>query len=145
MFPFCDSKLQRRFILEEEVSTFFKKMNLFSTVWVNFSKLLIKPKKVWQIRLTKPKFEIGFTKAKDELFSHCHMDIGEQYNRQTQLLFQFEKNKTCVFSNKKFGHYGVQFILTEVVSLGYREIKHLYKIGFVVACKCDIFQSNYDI
>ena len=38
-----------------------------------------------------------------------------------------KKNKTCVFSIKKFAHYGDQFVLTEVVILGYREINHLYE------------------
>ena len=36
-------------------------------------------------------------------------------NRQIWLSFRFEKNKTCVFSIKKFEQYGDQFILTEVV------------------------------
>ena len=43
VFHFCDSKSQRRFILKEEVSISKKKLNLYSTVWVNFSKLFIKP------------------------------------------------------------------------------------------------------
>ena len=43
VFYFRDSKLQQRFILKEEVSISEKKLNLYSTVWVNFSKLLIKP------------------------------------------------------------------------------------------------------
>ena len=45
IFHFCDSKLQQRFILKEEVSISKKKLKLYSTVWVNFSKLLIKPTK----------------------------------------------------------------------------------------------------
>ena len=44
VFHSGDSKLQQRFILKEEVSL-PKKMNLYSTVWVNFPKLLIKPTK----------------------------------------------------------------------------------------------------
>ena len=40
VFHFCDSKLQQRFILKEEVPK--TKLSLYSTVWVNFSKLLIK-------------------------------------------------------------------------------------------------------
>ena len=45
VFHFCDLKLQQRFIVKEEVSTSKKELNLYSTVWVNFSKLLIKPTK----------------------------------------------------------------------------------------------------
>ena len=100
-------------------------MNLYSTVWVNFQKFLIQPTRVSQIPLPKPKFEIGFTKAKDEMFSHCYKDIAEHLNRQIRLSFRFEKNNTCVLSIKKFEHYGDHFILTDVVNLGYREIKHL--------------------
>ena len=99
--------------------------------------------KVSQIPLPKLKFEIGFTKAKDELFIQCYKDIAEHLNRQIRLSLRFQKNKTCVFSVKKFEHYGDQFILTEVVNLGYREIAHLYKNRFFVAYKCDIFESNY--
>ena len=73
------------------------------------------------------------------------MDIVEHLNRQIRLSFRFEKNKTCVFSIKKFEQYGDQFILTEIVNLSYREIKHLYKNRFFVACKCDIFESNYNV
>ena len=101
--------------------------------------------KVSQIPLPKPKIEIGFTKAKDELFRHCYEKIAEHLNRQYRFLFRFEKNKTCVFSVKKFEHYGDQFIFTEVVKPGYREMKHLYRNQFFVAYKCDIFQSNYDV
>ena len=110
-----------------------------------FLKAFDQANKVSQIPLPKPKFEIGFTKAKDELFSHCYEDIVEHLKRQIRISFRFEKNNTCVFSIKKFEHYGDQFILTEVVNLGYREIKHLYKNRFFVAYKCNISQSNYDV
>ena len=94
--------------------------------------------KVSQVPLPKPKFEIAFTKAKDELFSHCYKDVVEHLNRQIRLSSRFDKNKTCVSSIKKLEHYGDQFILTEAVNLGYREIKHLYKNRYYVANKCEI-------
>ena len=106
-----------------------------------FLKAFDEANKVSQIPLRKPKFEIGFTKAKNELFSHCYKDIVEHLNRQIRLSFRFDKNKNCVLSIKKFEQYGDQFILTEVVNLSYREIKHLYKNRFFVANKCDIFES----
>ena len=110
-----------------------------------FLKAFDQANKVSQIPIPKPKFEIGFTKAKDELFTHCYKDIAEHLNRQIRITFRFQKNKTCVFSIKKFEHYGDQFILTEVVNLGYREIKHLYKNRCFVAYKCDIFESIYNV
>ena len=67
-----------------------------------FLKAFDQANKVLQIPLPKPKFEIGFTKSKDELFSHCYKDIVEQLNRQIRLSFRFQKIKTCVFSIKKF-------------------------------------------
>ena len=145
MFHFCVSKLQQRFILEEEVSIFKKEIeSLLDSLGV-FLKAFDQANKVSQSPLPKAKFEIGFTKAKDELFTHCYKDVAKHLNRQIQILFRFEKNETCVFSIKKFEHYGDQFILTEVVNLGYRGIKYLYKNRFFVACKCDIFESNYNV
>ena len=64
--------------------------------------------KVSQIPLPKPKFEIGYTKAKDELFSLCHKDVADHLNRQIRISFRFEKkNKLCLFSIKKLEHYGI--------------------------------------
>ena len=145
VFRFCDSKLQRRFILKEDVSISKKEIESLLDSLGEFLKASDQANKVSQIPLPKPKFEIGFTKAKYELFSHCYKDIVEHLNRQIRLCFRFEKKKTCVFSIKKFEHYGDHFILTEVVNQGYREIKHLYKNQFFVPYKCDIFESNYNV
>ena len=145
VFHACDSKLQQRFILKEEISISKKEIESLFDSLGDFLKAFDQAYKVSQIPLPKPKFEIGFKKARDELFSHCYKVIVERLNRQIRLSFRFEKNKTCVFSIKKFEHCGDQFILTEVVNLGYREIKHLYKNRFFVAYKCDIFETNYDI
>ena len=133
VFHFCDSKFQQRFILKEEVSISKNEIESLLDSLSKFLKAFDQANKVSQIPLPKPKFEIGFTKAKDELFRHCYKDIVEHLNRQIRISFLFEKNKTCVFSIKNFEHYGDQFILTEVVNLGYREIKHLYKNRFFVA------------
>ena len=145
VFHFCDSKLQQPFILKEEISISKKEIESRVDSFGEFLKAFDQVNKVSKIPLRKPKFEIGFTKAKEELFSPCYKDLVEHLNRQIRLSFRFEKNKTCVFSIKKFEHYGDQFILTEVVNLGYREIKHLYKNRFFVAYKCDIFESNYNV
>ena len=145
VFHFCESKLQQRFILKEEVSISKNEIESLLDSLGEFLKAFDQANKVSQIPLPKPKFEIGFTKAKDEVFSHCYKDIVEHLNRQIRISFRCEKNKTCVFSFKKIEHYGDQFILTEVVNLGYREIKHLYKNQFFVAYKCNIFHSNYDV
>ena len=145
VFQFCDSKLQQRFNLKEEVSISKKEIESLLDSLGEFLKAFYQASKVSQIPLPKPKFEIGFTKAKDELFSHCYKDIVEHLNRQVRLSFRYEKNKTCVFSIKKFEHYGDQFVLTEIFNLGNREIKNLYKNRFFVADKCDIFESNYNV
>ena len=145
VFHFCDSKLQQRFILKEEVSI---SENAIDTLLDNLGeifKVFDQANKVSQIPLPKNTVQIGFAKAKDELFSHCYMDIVEHLNRQIRISFRFEKNKTCAFFIKKFVHNGDQFILTEVVNLGYREIKHLCKNRLFVAYKCDIFESNYNV
>ena len=118
VFQFCDSKLQQRFILKEEVSISKNEIESLLDSLGEFLKAFDQANKVLQIPLPKLKFEVGFAKAKDELFSHCFKDIVEHLNRQTRLSFRFEKIMTCVFSIKKFEHYGDQFILTEVVKLG---------------------------
>ena len=130
MFHFCDSKLQQRFSLKEEVSISKKETESLLDSLGDFLKAFDQANKVLQIPLPIPKFEIGFTKAKDELFSHCYKDIVEHLNRQFRLSFRFERNKTCVFSIKNFEQYGDQFILPKVVNLSFREIKHLYKNCF---------------
>ena len=145
VFHFCDSKLQQRFILKEEVSISEKEIESLLDSLGAFLKAFHQANKGTQIPLPKPNFEIGFTKAKDKLFSDCYKDIVEHLNRQIRLSFRFEKNKTCVFSIKKFEHYGDQFFLSEVVNLSFREINHLYKNRFFVAYKCDIFESNYNV
>ena len=142
---FCDSKLQQRFILKEEVRISKKEIESLLESLSEFLKVFDQANKVSQIPLPKPEFEIGFSKAKDELFSHSYKDIVEHLNRQIRRSFRFQNNKTCVFSIKKFEQFGDQFILTEVVNLSYREIKHLYKNRFFVAYKCDIFERNYNV
>ena len=141
VFQFCESKLQQRFILKEEFSISKKEIESLLDILGEFLKAFDQANKVSQIPLPKPKFEIGFTKAKDELFSHCYKDIVEHLNRQIRISFRFEKNKTCVFSIKKFEHYGDQFILTEVVNLGYHEIKHLYKNRFLLPTSVTFFRA----
>ena len=125
VFHFCDSKLQQQFILKEEDSISKNEIESLLDSLGEFLKAFDQTNNVSQIALPNPKFEIGFTKAKDELFSHCYKDIVKHLNRQIRISFRFEKNKICVFSIKKFEHYGDQ--------LGYREIKHLYKNRFFVA------------
>ena len=130
LFHFCDSKLQQRFILKEGISISKTGIeSLLGSVGEVF-KAFDQANKVSQIPLPKSKFEIGFTEAKDELFTDCCKDIVEHLNRQNRLSFRFGKNKTRVFSIKKFEKFGDQFILTEVVNPGYREIRHLYKNRF---------------
>ena len=145
MFQFCDSKLQQRFILKEEFSISKKEIESLLDSSFEILKAFDQANKISQTPLPKPKIEIGLTKARDELFSHCYKDRVERLNRQIRLSLQFETNKTCVFSIKKIEHYGDQFNLTEVVNLGYHEIKHLYKNRFFVAYSCDIFESNYNV
>ena len=104
VFHFCDSKLQQRFILKEEASISKKEIESLLDSLGEFLKAFDQADKVSQIPLPKPKLQIGFTKAKDELFSHCYKDIVEHLNRQIRLSFRFGKNKTCVFSIKSLNN-----------------------------------------
>ena len=101
VFHFCDSKLQQRFILKEEVSISKNEIESLLDSLGEFLKTFDQANKVSQIPLPKPKFEIGFTKAKDEVFSHCYKDIVEHLNRQFRLSFRFEKKQgSCLFHQK---------------------------------------------
>ena len=71
LFQFCDSKLQQRFILKEEVSISKKEIESPLDSLGKFLKVFDQANKLSQIPIPKPKFEIELTKAKDELFSHC--------------------------------------------------------------------------
>ena len=71
VFHICDSKLQQRFIPKEEDSISKKEIESLLDNLGDFLKAFDQANKVSQIPLPKPNFEIGFTKAKDELFSHC--------------------------------------------------------------------------
>ena len=141
VFHFCDSKLQQRCIFKEEISISKTEIGSLLDSLGDFLKVFDQANKISQFPLSKPKLEIGFTKAKDEMFSHCYKDIVEHLNTQFRLWLQFEKHKTCVVSIKKFEHYGVQSILTEVVNLGYREIEHLYKNRFLLPTSVTIMRA----
>ena len=101
VFHFCDLELQQRFILKEEVSISKKEIESLLDSLDEFLKASDQAKEVSQIRFPKPKFEIGFTKAKHELFSHCYKDIVEHLNRQIRLSFWFEKKQDLCFFHQK--------------------------------------------
>ena len=94
MFRFCYSKLHQRFILKEGVNISRKEIESLLDSLGEFLKASDQANIVSQIPLPKPKSEIGYAKAEDELFSHCYKDITEHLNRKTQLSFRFETNKT---------------------------------------------------
>ena len=101
VFQFCDSKLQQRFILKEEVSLSKNEIECLLDGLGEFLKVFDQANKLPQIPLPKPKFEIGFTKAKDEPFSQCYKDIVVHLNRQIRLSFRFQKKQDlCLFHQK---------------------------------------------
>ena len=76
-----------------------------------FLKTFDQANKVSQIPLPTPKFEIGFTEAKYELFSHCHKDIVEHLNRQ----FRFEKKTRLVsFPSKSLNNTVINSFLQKL-------------------------------
>ena len=75
VFLFCNSKLQQRFILKEQVSISKKEIEPLLNSLGEFLNAFDQANKESRIPLPKPEVEIGFTKAKDELFTHCYKDI----------------------------------------------------------------------
>ena len=100
MFQFCDSKLQQRFILKEEVSISKNEIESLLDSLGEILKAFDQANKVSQIPLPKPKFEIGFNKAKHERFSHCYKDIAEHLNRHIRISFWFERTRLVSFPPK---------------------------------------------
>ena len=64
VFYFCDSKLRQRFVVKEEVSISKNEIESLLHCLGEFLKVFDQANKVSQIPLSKPKFEIGFTKQK---------------------------------------------------------------------------------
>ena len=94
VFHFCDSKLQQRFNLKEEVNNSKKEIESVLDSLGEFLEAFGQANNVLQISSHKHKFEIGFTKvtkAKDELFSHCYKDTVKHLNRKIRFSFQFQK------------------------------------------------------
>ena len=89
VFHFCDSKLQQRLILKEEVTLSKNENEPLLDSLGEFLKAVDQANNLLRIPLPKPKIEIGFIKAKDELFSHCYKYIAEHLNRQIHLSFGF--------------------------------------------------------
>ena len=92
----------KRFILKEEVCISKKEIESLLGSLGEFLKAFEQANKESQIPLPKPNFEIGFTKAKDQLLSHCYKDIVEHLNRQIRLSFQFEKKQNLRLFHQKF-------------------------------------------
>ena len=101
LFHFCDSKLQQRFILKEEVSISKKEIEPLLDSLGEFLRAFDQANNESQSPLPKPKFEIGFTKAKDDLFSHCKKDIVEHFNKQNRLSLRFEKKQDLLLFHQK--------------------------------------------
>ena len=78
LFHFCDSKLQQQFILKEKVSNSKKETESRLDNLGEFLRAFHQTNKVSQIPLPRLKFKIGFTKAKDELYTQCYKDIAER-------------------------------------------------------------------
>ena len=114
MFHFCDSKLQQRFFLKEEVSISKKEIESLLDSLGEFLKAFDQAHKVSQIPLPKLKFEVGYTKRKDALLSFCYKDIVERLNRQIRLSFRFEKNKTVSFPSKNLNNTVISSFLQKL-------------------------------
>ena len=145
LFQFCDLKTQQRYILQEEVNISQRELTCLVDNLRNFLKLFDQASKCIQIRLPKPKVEIGSTKSKDNLCAHYYNDIIEHPNRQIRLSFRFVNNNSCVLLLKKFELHGNQFIRTEIFNLNHREIHHLEKNRYYAANKCEIIENNYNV
>ena len=115
MFCFCDSKLLQLFILKRKVSISKKEIKFLRDSLSEFLKAFDQANKISQTPLPKPKIEIGFTKAKDELFSHCYKDIVEHLNRQIRSSFRFQKKtRLASFPSKSLNNTVINSFLQKL-------------------------------
>ena len=114
VFRFCDSKLQQWFTLKREVSISKKEIEPLLDSLGEFLRAFDQANKLSQIPLPKPKFEIGFTKAKDELFSHCYQDALEHLNRLFRLSLRFGKTRFASFPSKSINITVINSFLQEL-------------------------------
>ena len=114
VFHFCDSKLEQRFILREEVNISKKEIESLLDSSGDFLKAFDQANKVVQIPLPKHKFEIGFTKAKDELFSHCYKDIFEHLTDKFGYRFGLKKTRLVSFPSKSLNNRVINSLLQKL-------------------------------
>ena len=145
LFHFCDLKTQQRYILQEITNISRKGPTSLVDSLRDFLNTFDDGRKCILIPLPLPKYEIGSTKSKDNLFAQYYNDTTEHPNRQIRLTFRFGNSNSCVVSIKKFELHGNQILLTEIVNLNHRELHHLYKNPYYVAKKCETIESNYDV
>ena len=89
LFQFCDLKTHQRYILQGDVNISKTELTCLVDTLRDFLKTFDQASKCIQIPLPKPKVEIGSTKSKDNLFSHCYNEVIEHPNRQIRLSFRF--------------------------------------------------------
>ena len=116
VFHFCDSKLQQRFLLKEQVSISRKEIESLLDSLGELLTAFDQANKVSQVPLPKLKFEIGFAKAKDELFTPCYKDILEHSNRRIRLSFRFEKKRVVSFFSKSLNNTVINSFLQNLAT-----------------------------
>ena len=84
---FCNSKIQQRYILQEEVNICKRELTYLVDSLRDFLKTFDHASKCIQIPLPKPKVDIGCTKSKNNLFALYYSDIMQNPNRQNRLSF----------------------------------------------------------
>ena len=100
LFRFCDLKTQQRYNLQEEVNISKRELTSLVDSPRDFLKTFDQASKCIQIPQPKPKFGIGSTKSKDDLFAHYYNDVTEHPNRQIRLCLRFGNNFLRIFHQK---------------------------------------------
>ena len=114
VFHFCDSKLQQRFILKEEVSISKKEIESLLDSLGEFLKAFDQAYKVSQILSPKPKFEIGFTKAKDGLLNHCYKDSWAFKQTNSVVVSVWKKTRLASFPSKSLNNTVINSFLQKL-------------------------------
>ena len=93
LLQFCDLKRLQRYILQEEVSIARRELTCLVDSLCAFLKTFDQASKCIQTTLPKPKFEIGSTKSKDNLFAHYYRDIIENPKKTNSFIVSIWKQQ----------------------------------------------------
>ena len=116
-FQVCHLKIQQRYLLQEEVNVSKREISSLVDSLSDFLKFLDKESNCLQFALLKPKYEIGSTKSKDNLFARYNKDVFEFRKRQIHLPCRFQNTIPACFPSIRLNYMAINLFLQKLSTL----------------------------